>query len=57
LCELRRRDQRIDRLLRLAAGTQQGKPAWSKSRIGAMLGQHGANAGLAPGDARADGDR
>ena len=42
-------DQRIQRLLRRAAGAQQRKPAWPQPRIGAMLRQHRADAGRAIG--------
>ena len=49
--------QCVQRLLRRAAGTQQGDAAWPEPRIGAMLGQHGADAGRTECDTRADGDR
>ena len=45
------------RLLRRAAGTQQGDAAWPEARIGAMLRQHGADTSRTECDARADCDR
>jgi O-acetylserine/cysteine efflux transporter len=50
--EMRRCHERIHRLLRRTAGAQQCRAAWSKPRIGAMLGAHGSYSGLAPRDTR-----
>lgn len=50
-------DKCVDRLLRRAAGTQQGDTTWPKTWIGAMLGEHGSDTGRTECDARADCDR
>jgi hypothetical protein len=50
--EMRRCHERIHRLLSRTAGAQQCQAAWSKPRIGAMLGAHGSYSGLAPRDGR-----
>ena len=52
----RRRDQRLQRRRRVAPRAQQRQAARAQPRVGAVLRQHGADAGLDVRHARADGE-